>query len=92
MCKYLITPYFSLLNEQDNETGDSPLHIAIKAKDWRCLQILMSLNVSLDVVNKNKDTPFHYAAVTNKEIIAVRFHLHHRLQFPLLSIIFSFYI
>ncbi|XP_045450931.1 85/88 kDa calcium-independent phospholipase A2 [Melitaea cinxia] len=59
------------INEADVVTGITPLMIAIKNVNVRMVQSLVSLNCSLDVVDNDGNTIFHYAAASNKEIINI---------------------
>lgn len=49
----------------------TPLHLAIQEQKLPAIQTLISMDVRLDMADKNGDTAFHYAATTSKEIIQV---------------------
>ncbi|XP_049706832.2 85/88 kDa calcium-independent phospholipase A2 isoform X1 [Helicoverpa armigera] len=53
----------------DPLTGATPLMVAVKSCNVRMVQSLVSLNSSLDVIDLEGNTVFHYAAASNKEII-----------------------
>ncbi|XP_073946905.1 85/88 kDa calcium-independent phospholipase A2-like [Choristoneura fumiferana] len=57
------------LNDADPPTGASPLMVAVKSCNVRMVQSLVSLQCSLDTVDVDGNTVFHYAAASNKEII-----------------------
>ncbi|XP_063363554.1 85/88 kDa calcium-independent phospholipase A2 [Cydia amplana] len=57
------------LNEVDPATGATPLMVAVKSCNVRMVQSLVSLQCSLDTVDLDGNTVFHYAAASNKEII-----------------------
>ncbi|KAI5637886.1 ankyrin repeats (many copies) domain-containing protein [Phthorimaea operculella] len=58
-----------LINDIDPLTGATPLMVAVKTGNVRMVQSLVSLNCSLDTVDLEGNTVFHYAAASNKEII-----------------------
>ncbi|XP_026463119.1 85/88 kDa calcium-independent phospholipase A2-like isoform X1 [Ctenocephalides felis] len=58
----------SHLNTSD-ETGMSPLQVAIKTNNLKTVQMLISAKSSLEHLDNEANTVFHYAAGTNKDII-----------------------
>jgi ankyrin repeat protein len=62
---------FSHLNSPDMTTGVSPLQVAIKMGNLRTVQVLLSVNASLEHLDNEANSVFHYAANTTKEIILV---------------------
>jgi calcium-independent phospholipase A2 len=62
---------FSHLNSPDLNTGVSPLQVAIKTGNLRTVQAVLSAKASLDHLDYEANSVFHYAASTNKEIILV---------------------
>lgn len=60
------------LNSSDNEKGMSPLQVAITTHNLKTVQILAGANCSLEHLDWDGNSVFHYAASTTKEIIAVR--------------------
>lgn len=61
----------SHLNSSDLETGMSPLQVAIKTENIKTVQMLIQSKCSLEHLDHNANTVFHYAASTNKDIISV---------------------
>jgi calcium-independent phospholipase A2 len=59
------------LNSTDDETGISPLQVAITTKNLKTVQVLVAANCSLEHLDYNQDSVFHYAASTTKDIISV---------------------
>ncbi|XP_031782364.1 85/88 kDa calcium-independent phospholipase A2 [Nasonia vitripennis] len=60
----------SLLNSSDEETGASPLQVAIQTNNLRIVQMLMSANKSLlEHLDFKANTVYHYAANSTKDII-----------------------
>ncbi|KAG6446584.1 hypothetical protein O3G_MSEX004519 [Manduca sexta] len=57
------------INDIDPITGATPLMVAVKTCSVRVVQSLVSLNCSLDTIDMEGNTVFHYAAASNKEII-----------------------
>ncbi|CAG9864303.1 unnamed protein product [Phyllotreta striolata] len=57
------------LNSTDIETGMSPLQVAITTQNVKTVQILISANSSLEHLDHNANSVFHYAASTTKDII-----------------------
>lgn len=53
------------------ETGQTPLHIAIKAQKLTAVQMLIHLEANVEAVDANHDTMYHCAAITTKDIIKV---------------------
>lgn len=61
----------SFVNSTDQQTGMSPLQVAIETQNIKIVQILVNMNSSLEHLDHNGQSVFHYAAKTNKDIIAV---------------------
>nr|AIN39484.1 PLA2-C [Spodoptera exigua] len=57
------------IDDVDPLTGATPLMVAVKSCNVRMVQSLVSLQCSLDVIDLEGNTVFHYAAASNKEII-----------------------
>ncbi|CAB3247732.1 unnamed protein product [Arctia plantaginis] len=57
------------IDDTDPLTGATPLMVAVKACNVRMVQSLVSLNSSLDVIDLEGNTVFHYAGASNKEIV-----------------------
>ena len=67
---------FSHLNSRDVKTGVTPLQVAIKTGNLRTVQVLLSAKASLEHLDNEVNSVFHYAASTTKEIISVNiFHI-----------------
>jgi hypothetical protein len=62
---------FSHLNSPDMKTGVTPLQVAIKTGNLRTVQALLSAKASLEHLDNEANSVFHYAASTTKEIISV---------------------
>jgi hypothetical protein len=62
---------FSHLNSPDMKTGVTPLQVAIKTGNLRTVQALLSAKASLEHLDNEANSIFHYAASTTKEIISV---------------------
>ena len=62
---------FSHLNSPDMEAGVTPLQVAIKTGNLRTVQALLSAKASLEHLDNQANSVFHYAASTTKEIISV---------------------
>jgi calcium-independent phospholipase A2 len=62
---------FSHLNSPDTNTGVTPLQVAIKTGNFRTIQVLLSAKASLEHLDNEANSVFHYAASTTKEIISV---------------------
>jgi hypothetical protein len=62
---------FSHLNSPDRMTGVTPIHVAIKTGNFRTIQVLLSAKASLEHLDNEANSVFHYAASTTKEIISV---------------------
>ncbi|MGH0156770.1 UNVERIFIED_CONTAM: hypothetical protein FKN15_066146 [Acipenser sinensis] len=51
------------INSRDGVEGCTPLHLACRKEDPQCVrELLEDCQAKLDVVDKNAETPFHYAA------------------------------
>lgn len=61
----------SYLNSSDDQSGMSPLQVAITTKNLKSVQLLVAANCSLEHLDHNFDSVFHFAATANKEIISV---------------------
>ncbi|XP_022651095.1 85/88 kDa calcium-independent phospholipase A2-like isoform X3 [Varroa jacobsoni] len=59
----------SQINHMAAETGQTPLHIAIKAQKLTAVQMLIHLEANVEAVDANHDTMYHCAAITTKDII-----------------------
>ncbi|XP_026746516.1 uncharacterized protein LOC113507792 isoform X2 [Trichoplusia ni] len=57
------------IDDIDSQTGATPLMVAVKSCHVRLVQSLVSLNCSLDTIDLEGNTVYHYAAASNKEII-----------------------
>lgn len=55
----------------DPHTGATPLMVAVKSSNVRMVQSLISLKCSLNTVDNDGNTVYHYAAASNREIINV---------------------
>jgi len=62
---------FSHLNSPDVATGVTPLQVAIKTGNLRTVQALLSAKASLEHLDNEANSVFHYAASTTKDIISV---------------------
>jgi len=60
----------SHLNSPDMNTGVTPLQVAIKTGNLRTIQALLSAKASLEYLDNEVNSVFHYAASTTKEIIS----------------------
>lgn len=61
----------SHLNTPDVETGESPLHLAVKCGNIAVIKTLVGAKASLEHLDHRGNSVFHYAASTNKDIIMV---------------------
>ncbi|XP_072947664.1 85/88 kDa calcium-independent phospholipase A2 isoform X1 [Epargyreus clarus] len=59
------------INDVDPTTGATPLMVAIKTGNVRMVQSLISLKCTLDTVDTDGNTVYHYASASNKEIINI---------------------
>lgn len=59
----------SQLNSGDVETGVSPLQVAVQTNNLRTVQMLIEAKSSLEHLDFNANTVYHYAATSTKEII-----------------------
>ncbi|XP_050666518.1 85/88 kDa calcium-independent phospholipase A2 [Leptidea sinapis] len=57
------------INDVDPATGSSCLMIAIQSGNVRMVQSLISMNCSLDIIDREGNSVYHYAAASNKEIV-----------------------
>ncbi|XP_030753365.1 85/88 kDa calcium-independent phospholipase A2 isoform X2 [Sitophilus oryzae] len=58
------------LNSSDSEKGMSPLQVAITTHNLKTVQMLVAANCSLEHLDWDGNSVFHYAASTTKDIIA----------------------
>ena len=72
---------FSHLDSPDMKTGVTPLQVAIKTGNLRTVQTLLSAKASLEHLDNEANSVFHYAASTTKEIISVN--ICHKVLFSL---------
>lgn len=59
----------SQLNSGDIETGISPLQVAVESNNLCTVQMLIEAKSSLEHLDYNANTVYHYAATSTKEII-----------------------
>lgn len=59
------------LNSSDSEKGMSPLQVAITTHNLKTVQMLVAGSCSLEHLDYDGNSVFHYAASTTKDIIAV---------------------
>ncbi|KZC05683.1 PREDICTED: 85/88 kDa calcium-independent phospholipase A2 [Dufourea novaeangliae] len=59
----------SQLNSGDIETGVSPLQVAVQTNNLRTVQMLIEAKSSLEHLDHNANTVYHFAATSSKEII-----------------------
>lgn len=59
------------LNSTDIDSGMSPLQVAISTQNLKMVQVLVAANCSLEHLDHESNSVFHYAASTTKDIIAV---------------------
>lgn len=59
------------LNSTDVVTGMSPLQVAISTNNLKIVQLLVSASCSLEHIDNEGNSIFHYAAQTTKDIIGV---------------------
>lgn len=59
----------SQLNSGDSETGISPLQVAVQTNNLRTVEMLIAAKSSLEHLDHNANTVYHYAATSTKEII-----------------------
>ena len=57
------------LNVADDITGITPLQIAVETENIDCIKEMVLCGASLDAVDKNGRTVFHYAARSSNEMI-----------------------
>ncbi|XP_056648135.1 85/88 kDa calcium-independent phospholipase A2 isoform X1 [Diorhabda sublineata] len=58
------------LNSTDDETGMSPLQVAITTQNIKTIQLMVAANASLEHLDYELNSVFHYAASTTKEIVS----------------------
>ncbi|XP_051170962.1 85/88 kDa calcium-independent phospholipase A2 [Leptopilina boulardi] len=61
----------SQLNSSDPETGVSPLQVAIQTNNLKIVQMLIEAKSSLEHLDNNRNTVYHYAASSTKDIITI---------------------
>ena len=66
-----ISPPFRLVNEVDQD-GVTPVMVAIQKESTYMIQLLVGKGARMDLLDKKKNTVFHYAATTSKNTIQVR--------------------
>ncbi|XP_066602685.1 85/88 kDa calcium-independent phospholipase A2-like [Prorops nasuta] len=59
----------SHLNSGDATTGESPLQVAIQTNNLQIVQLLIDSKSSLEHLDHQRNTVYHYAASSTKEII-----------------------
>lgn len=59
----------SELNSGDSESGISPLQVAVQTNNLRTVQLLIAAKSSLEHLDHNANTVYHYAATSTKDII-----------------------
>ncbi|XP_076161639.1 85/88 kDa calcium-independent phospholipase A2-like isoform X2 [Ptiloglossa arizonensis] len=59
----------SQLNSGDSQTGVSPLQVAVQTNNLRTVQMLIEAKSSLEHLDHNANTVYHYAATSTKKII-----------------------
>lgn len=59
----------SFLNSHDDETGASPLQIAIQTGSLKMVQMLISAKSSLEHLDFKANTVYHYAANSTRDVI-----------------------
>lgn len=57
-------------DSSDPNTGLSPLLVAIQAENLLTIKVLLSKNASLEHLDHDANSVFHYAANTNKDVIS----------------------
>lgn len=60
----------SFLNSSDEASGISPLQVAIQTNNFKTVQMLIAAKCSLEHLDYNANSVFHYASSTTKEIIS----------------------
>ncbi|KAF2880119.1 hypothetical protein ILUMI_26054 [Ignelater luminosus] len=60
----------SHLNSSDPSTGMSPLQVAVTTNNLKTVQMLVTAKCSLEHLDHQANSVFHYAASTNKEVIS----------------------
>lgn len=61
------------LNSSDSRKGMSPLQVAITTRNLKTVQLLVAANCSLEHLDFEGNSVFHYAASSTKDIIAVNY-------------------
>jgi len=59
----------SQLNSGDLKTGISPLQVAVQTNNLRTVEMLIAAKSSLEHLDHNANTVYHYAATSTKDII-----------------------
>ena len=60
-----IPRFIDVLNIQDEEEGNTPLHVAVKCASYECLDVLLENKAKINVKNRNGNTPISVAAINN---------------------------
>lgn len=68
---YYILLILRNLNTPDTENGISPLQLAIYDNSLSVVKILISMDVSLEHLDNEANSVFHYAAKSSSDIILV---------------------
>lgn len=68
---YYILLILRYLNTPDTENGISPLQLAIYDNSLSVVKILISMDVSLEHLDNEANSVFHYAAKSSSDIILV---------------------
>ena len=53
------------VNLKDNQFGNTPLHWAVRLRNYLMMSILINHGADLETMNDNGETPLHYAVKTN---------------------------
>ena len=61
----------SFLNSSDEATGISPLQVAIMTHNLKTIQMLVNANCSLEHIDFEVNSVYHYAANSTKDIVLV---------------------
>lgn len=70
---YRVAYIFRYLNKPDEESGISPLQLAIYDNSLSVVKALIALDVSLEHLDHEMNSVFHYAAKSSSDIILVNF-------------------
>lgn len=61
----------NFLNSTDSSTGISPLQVAVSSKNLQIVDLLINSQSSLEHLDYEGNSVFHYASNTSKDIIMV---------------------